>query len=88
MHHLSDVTIVSPSWLYVQQMQAQNEVPRKQKRVIHHDIDFAEIDPSIKTLSRKIADNRENGQRVHVPAMRCSEWGQVLRALELNRFLS
>lgn len=88
MQHLSDITIVSPSWLYVQQIQAQNEVPRKQKRVIHHDIDSAEIDQSIKTLSKTITDSRENGQRVHVPAMRCSEWGQVLRALELNRFLS
>ncbi|QMV54162.1 hypothetical protein [Ewingella americana] len=85
MNHFSEVTILTSSALYVQQLQLLNEKPKKQTRVIHRDIRASEINPQMKALGGLIADCGRKGKPVRVPAMRACDLGQVLRALELNK---
>lgn len=87
MRKFNEISIVATSLFYVEQLQAKNETPKKQKRINHNEINFSDIDPEMKDLGRQIADCRNKGLRVRVPAMRGSEWAHVLRALEQNRAL-
>lgn len=81
----SEVSIVTPTALYVQMREAENEPVKKQVRIKRSDIDRDEISVEMWALGRHIAHCRRKGRAVRIPAMRVSEWGQVLRTLELKR---
>ncbi|EAO6613114.1 hypothetical protein FHN97_21160 [Salmonella enterica] len=71
------VTIVSPSAAAVK--------PRRHSRIIRPDIPAPEIDPALKAFGRHIARSYRRGRGVHIPAMKNTAFGQVLRTLELKR---
>ena len=71
------VTIVSPS--------AEAVKPRRHPRILRPDIPVAELDMTLKAFGRHIARSHQKRQDVHIPAMKNSVLGQVLRALELKR---
>jgi hypothetical protein len=81
----SEVSIVTPTALYVQMLEAENAPVKKQVRIKRSDIDRDEISAEMRALGRHIAHCRKKGRSVRIPAMRVSEWGQVLRTLELKR---
>lgn len=56
-----------------------------QKRLIRESLPPQAITPALKAFGRHIAKQQRRRQSVRVPAMRGSEWGQLLRALELKR---
>nr|WP_172689095.1 hypothetical protein [Enterobacter cloacae]AQX35213.1 hypothetical protein PIMI6_00570 [Enterobacter cloacae] len=85
MNHFSRASIVTPTALYVQICEADNQPPKKQVRIKHSDIDRDDISTEMRALWRHIAKCRRKGRSVRIPAMRGSEWGQVLRTLELKR---
>lgn len=80
-----EVSIIAPSALYVKQLAALNEPPKKQVRILRGEIAAGDVDPKMRALGRHIARCGRKGQSVRVPAMCGSEWGHVLRALELKR---
>ncbi len=49
------------------------------------DIPAPEIDPVLKAFGRHIARSFHRGRGVHIPAMKNTAFGQVLRTLELKR---
>ncbi|HBQ8635032.1 TPA: hypothetical protein L9A67_005498, partial [Klebsiella pneumoniae] len=49
------------------------------------DITAPEIDPALRAFGRHIARSHRKGRGVHIPAMKNSALGQVLRTLELKR---
>ncbi|CNL74007.1 MULTISPECIES: hypothetical protein [Yersinia] len=83
-----DFSIVTPTALYVKQLAAKKEAPKKQVRIKRKDIAANEVDPTLCELGLYIARCRNNGEGVRVPAMCASEWGHVLRTLELKRELA
>lgn len=85
MNHFSRASIVTPTALYVQVLEAEYAPVKKQVRIRHSDIDHDEISAEMRALGRHIAHCRKKGRAVRIPAMRGSEWGQVLRTLELKR---
>jgi hypothetical protein len=85
MNHFSEVSIVTPTALYVQMLEAKNAPVKKQVRIKRSDINRDEISAELRALGRHIAKCRRKGRAVRIPAMRGSEWGQVLRTLELMR---
>ena len=72
----SEVSIVTPTALYVQMLEAENAPVKKQVRIKRSDIDREDISAEMRA---------KKGRAVRIPAMRGSEWGQVLRTLELKR---
>ncbi|EKL8350838.1 hypothetical protein [Escherichia coli] len=71
------VSIVSPSSAAVK--------PRH-TRFRREDIPAPEIDPVLKAFGRHIARRLSaRGRGVHIPAMKNTAFGQVLRTLELKR---
>ena len=68
------VSIVSPSAAAVK--------PRRHPRFRREDIPAPEIDPVLKAFGRHIA---RSFRGVHIPAMKNTAFGQVLRTLELKR---
>jgi len=85
MNHFSRASIVTPTALHVQMLEAENKPVKKQVRIRRSDIDRNEISTQMRALGRHIAHCRKKGRAVRIPAMRGSEWGQVLRTLELKR---
>lgn len=85
MNHFSEVSIVTPSALYVQQMEALNAPVKRHERVIRADIASGELDPDMRAFGRYIARSQKKGRSVRIPAMSGSDWGHVLRTLELKR---
>lgn len=83
--HFSEVSIVTSTALYVQQSEAKNAPVRKHTRILRGDIASTDVEPSLRSLGRHIAESLKKGRRVRIPAMNVSEWGHVLRALELKR---
>ncbi|EAA6923197.1 hypothetical protein L4L00_001092 [Salmonella enterica] len=81
----SEVSIVTPTALYVQICEAKNEKPKRQVRIRRGEIAPEALSPEMRALGRHIAKCRRKGRSVRIPAMRVSEWGQVLRTLELKR---
>ena len=71
------VSIVSPSAAAVK--------PRRHPRFRREDIPAPEIDPVLKAFGRHIARSFHRGRGVHIPAMKNTAFGQVLRTLELKR---
>ncbi|MFT2798508.1 hypothetical protein [Serratia sp. N21D137] len=83
-----EVSIIAPSALYVKQLAAQNEQPKKQVRILRGDIAASDLNPEMRDLGFHIAQCRHKGKSVRVPAMRGSDWGHVLRVLELTRAIA
>ncbi|MGX9867161.1 hypothetical protein [Enterobacter mori] len=81
----SEVSIVTPTALYVQMQESQNAPVKKQVRIKRGEIARSAISPEMRALGRHIAHCRKKGRSVRIPAMRGSEWGHVLRTLELSR---
>ncbi|EGC5602224.1 hypothetical protein IT804_003485 [Salmonella enterica] len=73
----TEVSIIAPCAAHVKQ--------KRQKRVYREEISPQAIAPAMKSFGRHIAKQQRRRQSVRVPAMRGSEWGQLLRALELKR---
>lgn len=69
--------IVSPSTEAVK--------PRRHPRILRPDIPVVELDVTLKAFGRHIARSHQKRQGVHIPAMKNSALGQVLRTLELKR---
>ena len=59
--------------------------PRRHSRIPRVDIPAPEIDPVLKAFGRHIARSFHRGRGVHIPAMKNTAFGQVLRTLELKR---
>ena len=78
----SEVQIVTPSALSVQ---SPASVTRKQTRHNREDIPSAEVDPTLRAFGRHIAHCLKKERRIRIPAMCGSDWGHVLRTLELKR---
>ena len=70
------VSIVSPSAA---------AVAPPSSRFRREDIPAPEIDPVLKAFGRHIARSFHRGRGVHIPAMKNTAFGQVLRTLELKR---
>lgn len=85
MNHFNEVSIVTPTSLYVQILEAENAPVKRQVRIKRGEIACAELSPEMRALGRHIAHCRRKGRSVRIPAMRGSEWGHVLRTLELKR---
>lgn len=85
MNHLSEVSIVTPTALYVQRLAEESEPPKKQVRVIRSEIGRSELDPIQRARGRHIARRLKKGRSVRIPAMSGEAWGHMLRALELKR---
>ncbi|EAS1943039.1 hypothetical protein DP152_16145 [Salmonella enterica subsp. enterica serovar Typhimurium] len=85
MNHFGRTSIVTPTALYVQICEAENQPPKKQVRIKRGEIAPAALSTEMRALGRHIAKCRRKGRAVRIPAMRGSEWGQVLRTLELKR---
>ncbi|MCL6336390.1 hypothetical protein EXT65_21590 [Pectobacterium carotovorum subsp. carotovorum] len=81
----TEVSIITPTELYVKQLEAKNEKPRKQIRTIHDQINPGEIKKEMSELGRYIVQCRRRGQPVRVPALQSNEWGHVLRTIELMK---
>ncbi|MBN3262971.1 hypothetical protein [Pectobacterium brasiliense] len=81
----AEVSIITPTVIYVKQLEAKNEIARKQTRIIRAQIADNEIGPEMRKLGNSIVRCQQNGQRVRIPALQSNEWGQVLRAIELTK---
>ncbi|WP_425269060.1 hypothetical protein [Escherichia albertii] len=71
--------------MYVQICEAENQPPKKQVRIKRGEIAPKALSTEMRALGRHIAKCCRKGRAVRIPAMRGSEWGQVLRTLELKR---
>ena len=85
MNHFSRASIVTPTALYVQMLEAENAPVKKQVRIKRGEIAPEALSTEMRALGRHIAKCHRKGRSVRIPAMRVSEWGQVLRTLELKR---
>lgn len=83
-----EVSIMTSTVAYVKQMAEQDEAVKRQRRIARGDIAAADVDPDLRSFGRHIAGCVRKGKSVRVPSMRGSEWGHVLRALELTRALA
>ncbi|EPC6177133.1 TPA: hypothetical protein ACNV4G_003341 [Serratia marcescens] len=83
-----EVSIMTSTAAYVKQMADQDEAVKRQQRIARGDIAAADVDPDLRALGRHIAGCVRKGRSVRVPSMRGSEWGHVLRALELRRAIA
>ncbi|EKF67028.1 ydfB protein [Serratia plymuthica A30] len=81
-------SIMTSTTAYVKQLAEGEEKAPRQQRIARGDIPAADVDPTLKALGRHIAGCARKGKSVRVPSMRCSEWGHVLRALELTRAIA
>ncbi|EPY4987462.1 hypothetical protein ACXDKJ_004773 [Klebsiella quasipneumoniae] len=66
-------------------LEAENAPVKKQVRIKRGEIAPEALSTEMRALGRHIAKCRRKGRSVRIPAMRGSEWGQVLRTLELKR---
>lgn len=76
-------SIITPNAHFVKQVQR-----KKQQRIQRKDLRCDELAPPLKALGRHIAKCQRKKVPVRIPAMRGSEWGHVLRTLELKRALA
>lgn len=83
-----EVSIMTLTTAYVKQLAEQDEAVKRQRRIARGDIAAADVDPDLRSFGRHIAGCVRKGKSVRVPSMRGSEWGHVLRALELTRALA
>ncbi|WP_228457275.1 hypothetical protein [Serratia symbiotica] len=59
------------------------KMPKRQRRITRCDITVFNVDPVLWALGYHIAECFRKGEPMHVPPMRGSEWGHVLRALKI-----
>jgi hypothetical protein len=85
---MSDCSIITSTELYVKQCEEQGKTRKRQTRFRRDQIPACEVDPAMRKFGRHIAHAATKHQPVRIPAMRGSEWGQVLRALEITRSLN
>lgn len=78
----SEVSIVTSSALSVQPHES---ATRKHPRQNREDIPSAEVDPTLRAFGRHIAHCLKKKRPIRIPAMCGSDWGHVLRTLELKR---
>lgn len=71
----------------------QREACLRENRPLHRHTRFRrqaltpeEIHPDILAMGSHIAGRCSEQKRVRIPAMKVSEWGHLLRALEMERF--
>lgn len=83
-----DSSIMTVTDEYVKRLQAECEHVKRQRRIARGDIAAADVDPDLRSFGRHIAGCVRKGKPVRVPSMRGSEWGHVLRALELTRAMA
>ncbi|HID8218929.1 TPA: hypothetical protein ACXIGW_003469 [Serratia marcescens] len=83
----SNVSIMTVTDEYVKRLQAECEQVKRQRRIARGDIAAADVDPDLRSFGRHIAGCVRKGKSVRVP-LRGSEWGHVLRALELTRAMA
>lgn len=55
------------------------------KRVVRHDMNIQEIEPTYRSMARHIDKQLKRKQRVRIPAMNSQCLGQLLRCLELRK---
>lgn len=79
----TDPSIMTVTDEYVKRLRAESEHMKRQRRIARGDIAAAYVDPDLRSLGRHIAGCVRKGKS-RVPSMRGSEWGHVLRALELT----
>jgi hypothetical protein len=79
----SEVSIVTPTALYVQMLEAENAPVKKQVRIKRSDIDRDDISAEMRALG--VTRCRKKGRAVRILLPCGSGWGQVLRTLELKR---
>ncbi|MFA1240865.1 hypothetical protein ACCC84_21390 [Serratia odorifera] len=80
-----EASIMTLTDAYVKRMDG---AVKRQQRIARGDIAAADVDPDLRSLGRHIVGCVRKGKSVRVPPMRGSEWGHVLRALELTRALA
>ena len=82
---MSDFSIITPTELYVKQCEEQGKKRKRQVRFKRAQIPICEVDPAMRSFGRHIVKATTKHHSVRIPAMRGSEWGHVLRALEMSR---
>lgn len=82
---MSDVSIITPTELYVKQCEELGKTRKRQTRFRRTQIPACDVDPVMRALGRHIVHAASKHESVRIPAMRGSEWGHVLRALEVTR---
>lgn len=87
MKHI-EASIITLTQTYVKQCQGEGEPRQKQLRQVHTPIPTQKLDPAMRSFARHIVRCGGRGERVRVPAMRASDWGQLLRGMEIRRALA
>ncbi|EJG2388931.1 hypothetical protein AM391_RS23660 [Kluyvera ascorbata] len=82
---MSDFSIITSTELYVKQCEEQGKKRKRQVRFKRAQIPTCEVDPAMRSFGRHIVKAATNQRSVRIPAMQGSEWGYVLRALEMIR---
>ena len=75
-----ELSIIAPAARNVQ-----SGANKKHKRIKRDCIAANDVDPSVKAWGHHIVKTQRKGQRVHIPALKGNELGQLLRALEIKR---
>lgn len=83
-----EASIMTVTEAYVKQLAEEAEGVKRQQRIARGCIAAGDVDRDLRALGRHIAGCARKGKSVHVPSMRVSEWGHVLRALELTRAMA
>ena len=81
-------SLITSSAAWIAQQELSDAPGKKQRRVIHEEIPVQDIDPDLRKLGHHIKRCARKHIRVHVPAMRGSEWSHFLRSLEISRALN
>lgn len=84
----TEIFIMTSTAASVKPLAGQDVVSKRPQRIVRGDIAVADLDPDLRALGRHIAGCVRKGKSVRVPSMRGSEWGHVLRALELRRAMT
>ncbi|EFL3268433.1 hypothetical protein AFE79_004812 [Escherichia coli] len=63
----------------------ENKPLHRHTRVRRQELAQDEINPDVLAMSGHIASRCSEQKRVRIPAMKVSEWGHLLRALEIER---
>ncbi|HEY3591132.1 MAG TPA: hypothetical protein VGL07_13860, partial [Buttiauxella sp.] len=80
-----DATILTPAAPSVQSSGVKSIPRRKWGRIYHAVITVSEISPQLRALGRHLTHCSRKGRQVRIPAMRGSDLGAFLRALEVSR---
>lgn len=81
----SEVSIVTPTALYVQMLEAENAPVKKQVRIKRSDIDRDEISAEMRALGRHIAHCRKKGRAVRILPFVASKAARLRRRISRLR---